>query len=298
MPKGHSTVQVETLPFCSGNCESLLHRLAAKKERGKSMKNRKLKKYLVSVHVPKYSFAGLQETIARAGEIRLCPERQRMTNLQFFKNQLRYIRKEFWGMKFLFSGLFLWLILSESAEPDSWIMTFAAISGPVLFMADANILCDIFRPGMLELHMTAKHSLQKVLLLRLLVSGIADFLIFTCAAAVFTIGKGRSLWQALLYILVPYNLMCLGCLAILNRRTEENHRMEEDTMLYCMAWGILLAFAMVLLKTGGIPAFAAEHVQIWLIPGGMSVPGVIWEMKRLLKFAGGNVDEINLGTFV
>lgn len=242
------------------------------------MKNRKLKKCLTSVHVPGYRTAGLEETIARAKEISFHPEKQRMTNLQFFKNQLRFIRKEFWGMKFLFTGLFLWMILSGAADPDSWLLTFVAISGPVLFMADANVLCDVFQPGMLELQMTAKHSLQKVLLIRLLVSGAADFVILACAAAVLNFGKGVYLWQALLYALVPYNLMCLGCLAILNRRTEEN------TMLYCMTWGILLTFAMILLKAGGNRAFETAYAGNWILAGGVSALGVIWEMKRLLKF--------------
>nr|WP_305136400.1 hypothetical protein [uncultured Schaedlerella sp.] len=256
------------------------------------MKNRKLKRYLASVQVPEYSPQGLQETIARAGEIQFFPEKQRMTNLQFFRNQLRFIGKEFWGVKFIFTGIFLYLILSGSAEPDSWIMTAAAISGPIVFMADANILCDIFWKGMLELQMTAKHSLRKVLICRMLVSGIADFLILACAASAFTLAKGIYLRQTLLYMVVPYNLMCFGCLAVLNRRTEEN------TMLYCMTWGILLTFAIILSKSAGIPLFEVRYTGNWLFFGGTSALGAIWEMKRLLKFGGGNVDEVSVGTFV
>ena len=60
------------------------------------MEKRKLKKYLASVQVPEYSSQGLQETISQAKKIRFHPEKQRMTNLQFFRNQLYFIRKEFW----------------------------------------------------------------------------------------------------------------------------------------------------------------------------------------------------------
>ena len=144
------------------------------------MEKRKLKKYLASVQVPEYSSQGLQETISQAKKIRFHPEKQRMTNLQFFRNQLYFIRKEFWGLKLLFTGLFLCLILSEPAEPDSWIWTFSAISGPMLCLANAKILCDIFQPGMLELQMTAKHSLRKILAFRLLLSGVLDFLTLAC----------------------------------------------------------------------------------------------------------------------
>lgn len=256
------------------------------------MEKRKLKKYLASVQVPEYSSQGLQETISQAKKIRFHPEKQRMTNLQFFRNQLYFIRKEFWGLKLLFTGLFLCLILSEPAEPDSWIWTFSAISGPMLCLANAKILCDIFQPGMLELQMTVKHSLRKILAFRLLLSGVLDFLTLACCAAIFTLGQGVYLRQTLLYTLVPYNLMCLGCLAILNRRTEEN------SMLYCMTWGAFLTFAAWLLKAGGFPIYTMEYRESWLLSGVLSALGVMWEIKKLLKFGGGNTDEIRVGTFV
>lgn len=252
------------------------------------MRDLKLKRRLASLNVPQYHPESLENTITKARKIQFHPEQQRMTDMQFFRDQFRFIGKEFWGMKLIFTALFLYVMFSESTEPDGWLWTFAAIAGPVLCMANAKVLCDVFRPGMLELQMTAKHSLQKILILRLMVSGAVDLFVFLCGTAMMLIWKGVYLWQIFLYAVVPYNLMCLGCLAILNRRTEEN------VLAYCMTWGIGIVFVMTLLKTGGYQIFEMKNVTVWIISGTFTVWGVIREMNKLL---GGSACKVSYGSF-
>lgn len=240
------------------------------------MRDQKLKRRLAALSVPQYDSRELEDTIIKAKQIRFHPEKQRMTTMQFFRNQIRFIRKEFWGMKFIFTALLQYCILSEGMESDSWLWTFVSISGPVLCLVNANVLCDVYQPGMLELQMTAKHSLQKVLILRLVISGAVDLLAFVCGAVMLILWKGVYLWQTFLYAMVPYNLMCVGCLAILNRKTEEN------ALPYCMTWGIVIVFVMTLLKTGGYQIFGIENMTVWVVLGSLSVLGVMREMKRLI----------------
>lgn len=256
------------------------------------MRDRELKKRLSVLTVPQYSQKGLEDTIVKARAAALHLEKQRMSAAQFFCDQLRFIRKEFWGPKVILSVLFFVMIISEGVGQDSWFWTFVSISGPIICLVNANVLCDICRPGMLELHMTAKHPLCKVLILRLLVSGAADLLIYACGASVLVLLKGVSLWQVFLYAAVPYNLMCFGCLKILNRRTK------EDALFYCMAWGIFLAFATAFLKTAGYQIFEKENTAVWVAVGAAVVVGTVKEMKKLIEKTGGTVDEINLGTII
>lgn len=240
------------------------------------MRDPRLKRSLAALDVPRYRLESLENTISKAREIQFHPEKQRMAAMQFFRDQFRFIRKGFWGMKLIFTVLFLYILFFESVGPESWFWTFTAISGPVLCLANANILCDVFQPGMLELQMTAKHSLQKILIFRLTVSGAVDLAVFLCAASMMLLWKGVYLWQIFLYAGVPYNLMCLGCLAILNRKTEEN------TLSYCMTWGSGIVFVMTLLKAGGYQIFRIKNVAVWVVLDAFMIWGIIKEMRKLL----------------
>lgn len=256
------------------------------------MRDKDLKRRLSALTVPQYSQKGLKCTIERAKEFPLHPEKQRMTTAQFFRDQFRFIQKKFWCLKIILSALLFLLILSEGMGQDSWFWTFVSISGPVLCLVNANVLCNACSPGMLEIHMTARHSLQKVLIFRLLLFGAADLLICACAASVLALWRGVYLWQVFLYSAVPYSLTCLGCLAVLNRRDG------EDALLYCMAWGVFIAFAAVLLKTVEYHIFDAENTAVWTGTGAAAALGIVIEMRKLIQKTGGNVDEINLGTIV
>lgn len=263
------------------------------------MRNRKLKRRLAVLTVPQYSYEGLENTIAKARGIQFHPEKQRMTTRQFFLDQIRFIRKEFWGMKLIFTAFLAYLLLSGGVDPESWLWTFVAISGPVLCLANANVLCDVYRPGMLELQMTVRNSLQKVLIFRLMVSGVMDLLAFSCGAAILTLWKGVYLWRMFLYAVVPYNLMCMGCLAALHRTqvasgikdpSDCGHHMiiyktEESPLPYCMAWGIAIVFIMILLKTEGYQIFEPENVTVWVALAAFSTLGAIREMKKLIRYA-------------
>lgn len=259
---------------------------------GKAMRDKDLKRRLSALTVPQYSQKGLRDTIARAKEFPLHPEKQRMTTAQFFRDQVRFIRKEFWCLKVILSTLIFWMTISEGMGEDTWFWTFVSISGPALCLVNANMLCDACQPGMLELHMTARHSLQKVLVFRVLVSGAMDLLIYACGAAALVLWRGVYLWQVFLYAAVPYSLTCLGCLALLNRRDK------EDTLLYCMAWGILIIFVTTLLKSAGYRIFEAENTAVWIALGAAAALGDVKEMRKLIQKTGGNVDEINLGTII
>lgn len=242
------------------------------------MRDRKLKRKLRALTIPQYDFAELENTITKAKEIQFHPEKQRMTTRQFFQDQIRFIRKEFWGMKLILTAFLLYLILSEGIDADSWLWTFVAISGPILCMANANVLCDVCQPGMLELQMTARHSLHEILMFRLMVSGAVDLLAFTAGTAVMILWKDVYLWQIFLYAWVPYNLMCLGCLAVLNRKNDEN------ALPYCMTWGIAIVFVMIVFK--GYQLFEVRNAGAWMMLGTVSALGVIRETKKLIQFKG------------
>ncbi|MDO5424654.1 MAG: hypothetical protein Q4F41_13095 [Eubacteriales bacterium] len=256
------------------------------------MIDRKLKKELNKWEVPAYDAGELEDTLSIAKNINLHPERQRMTGAAFFFGQLRFIRKRTWVLKLAFSAGMLWLLGTGRLELSNWLWTVLAISGPVLCLQNANELCRLFQPGLLEIQMTARNSFRSVLLIRLTVFGILDFLFFVCAAVFLSAFPETALWQAVLYGMVPYEIMCLGCLFILNRCGE------ETMLLYTAAWGVFLSCALLTLKISGAGIFEPSGFGGWALAGAAALPALGFELKRLLKNAGGNRYAFNDGTFI
>ena len=225
------------------------------------MIDRQLKRELEKINVPAYDVQKLEETISKAKRIELYPERERMTNTEFFFNQLNFIKKRTWLLK-------------------------------SCCLINANEICNIFQPGMLEIQMTAKNSFSKVLMIRLMVFGILDLFFFLCAAVVMSIFKETVIWQVIVYGTVPYEIMCFGCMFILNRCREEN------MLLYSSTWGICLSCIIVTLKISGIEIFTTYYWGLWVAIGCLTISGAGLELRKLLKKAGGNLNEINYGTFI
>ena len=256
------------------------------------MKDKELKGKLQQLHIPKYDEYKLEKVISEAKKIDLFPENQRMTNTEFFFNQVGFISKKVWGLKIIFSLFILYLFIVEDININNWMWTLLAVAGPILCLFNAKEICNIFQAGMLEIQITAKHSFSKVLLVRLIVFGIFDLIFLICSVTLLSIVKETLIWQIILYGTVPYVIMCFGCMFILNKCHEEN------TLLYSTTWGICLSSSIVILKISGVELFATCYFAIWLVFGLIAVSGVGVEIKQLLKKAGGNLNEISHGTFI
>ena len=256
------------------------------------MKDRELKGKLQQLHIPKYDQHKLEEVISEVKNIDFFPENQRMTNTEFFFNQVGFISKKVWGLKIIFSLFILYLFIAEDININNWMWTLLAIAGPILCLFNAKEICNVFQAGMLEIQIAAKHSFSKVLMIRLIAFGIFDLFFLICSATLLSIVKETVIWQIILYGTVPYVIMCFGCMYILNKCHEEN------ILLYSTTWGICLSSSIVILKISGVELFATCYFAIWLVFGVIAVSSVGVEIKQLLKKTGGNLNEISNGTFI
>ena len=107
-----------------------------------------------------------------------------------------------------------------------------------------------------------------------------------------SIFKKTIIWQVILYGLVPYIIMCFGCMIILNRCREEN------ISLYSLTWGVCLNCIIIISKISDIRIYQASYFNMWLGIGLIALGGTIIELHRLFKKTGGNLDEISYGTSV
>lgn len=256
------------------------------------MRDRALKKVLEKVNVPAYDELQLEETIEKAKRTELHPEKVRMTDTEFFFNQLGFIRKRTWILKTAFSVLTVYLLAAKNMDFNNWMWTFVAISGPILCLINANEICSVFEPGMAEIQMTARNSFGRVLMIRLLVFGMWDLFFFVGVAAVLSFYREMSIWQVVIYGTIPYEIMCFGCMFIINRCREEN------MLLYSGAWGVCLSCIIVTLKISGIEIFTASYFTIWAVIGCLTIGAAGLELRKLLRRTGGNLNEINYGTLI
>ena len=74
--------------------------------------------------------------------------------------------------------MILYVISTEQIDISGWTWTLIAVSGPALCLINANEICNIFQPGMVEIQMTAKNSFGKVLMVRLITFGSFDLNFF------------------------------------------------------------------------------------------------------------------------
>ena len=58
------------------------------------MIDRQLKRELEKINVPAYDVQKLEETISKAKRIELYPERERMTNTEFFFQPIKFYKKK------------------------------------------------------------------------------------------------------------------------------------------------------------------------------------------------------------
>lgn len=178
------------------------------------MKDRELKEKLQQLHIPKYDEHKLEKVISEAKNIDFFSENQRMTNTEFFFNQVGFISKKVWGLKIIFSLFILYLFIVEDININNWMWTLLAIAGPILCLFNAKEICNVFQAGMFEIQIAAKHSFSKVLMIRLIVFGIFDLFFLICSATLLSIVKETVIWQIILYGTVPYVIMCFGCMYI------------------------------------------------------------------------------------
>lgn len=161
----------------------------------------------------------------------------------------------------------------------------------MLILIGVQELCDLCSPGMKELSLTVKKSLDQVLVVRLLAFGILD-VILMFLILLLTPDLGVSVGQGILYMTVPFNVMCFGCAGILEKATPD-YRFQA-----CAAWGIFLMLGAMYLKNSYENLYRSNVLIFWLLAMGMTGAGVVWKWKILLKRVGGKENEIMCGECV
>lgn len=205
----------------------------------------------------------IEETIAQSKQIlRQNQLRNRTSFWDFFIAQFRFISKKIWLMQMLVVlgiGLFMHNAVSDSSEDKLQILMLASMAAPLLVMVGIQLLARSFTYSMMEIEISTKHSLEKLMLVRMILLSMADIVCLMLLAGFFSIQLEREISLMLLYLLVPFNLTSLGCLWILNRVRS------KDSGNYCLVYGGMLLVTQIVLSLYPSKLYEASTTGIWLV---------------------------------
>lgn len=254
------------------------------------MRDRELKKRIRQISIPPYEEEAYKRTLELAGKMDLHPELRRMNFREFALGQIGFIRKKVWAVKLLMTGVFLFFLIAEGMRIDSEAWTLLSVMAPLLCLVGINEICDICRPGMRGILQAARYSLREMLVIRLILFGVLDLIICFTGAVIVSGMTSVLLWQALLYFIAPFGVMCWGCLAILNRCND------DSSIWYCTAWAGFLAVALSVMRNMDSFIYNGEQSLFWGAAALIGGAAAILELTRLMKKMGGKSNEIIYGT--
>lgn len=182
--------------------------------------NRKIGKDLRPYPVPEFDRDRMENTIRLVrkayGEKLLTG---RIGFLKLAAMQIRFIGRWVWIAQaaFLFlSLLFIDLYHLERHGRLSVLFLFSVVAPMIAFLGIPELLKSHIH-NMEEIEACTRFSMRRLIGARMLILGIADLCCLTVIFAASAAGSGTAVARMVLYLLVPFNLTCCGCLTVLDR---------------------------------------------------------------------------------
>jgi hypothetical protein len=197
----------------------------------------------------------------------------RISMFRFILVQASYMRK----MTLVFSVLLLLPAVIGAnyiSENTLWIVsTFVPILG-LLAVAEST-RSTIY--GMSEFEMSTRFSLKSVVMARMSVLGVLDFIVLACAIPLCYTGSRFSLLQTGLYLLVPYMLTVNISLWIIR------HFQSRETIYVCMSVAALIGGANVGLHFITDLIYQNAYIVWWFILSVLLFAGMAHEIYLAIK---------------
>ena len=208
----------------------------------------------------------------KARFLRTLPQPQ-IGMFRFIFVQVSYVRKISWVL----SGLILLLALFCACninEDTLWVISaFVPILG-LLAVTEGN---RSMMYGMSEFEMSTRFSLKSVVMARMSVLGVLDFIVLVCAIPLCYTGSGFSLLQTGLYLLVPYMLTVNISLWIIRRFQG------RETVYVCMSVAALIGGANVGLHFITDLIYQNAYIVWWFILSVLLFAGMAHEIYLAIK---------------
>lgn len=212
------------------------------------------------------------EPIRKKEFLKTCPP-QPISHISFVLSQAGYIRKRILILIFIV----LLIVLPGTVFLRQEILYILSAMAPILAM---TLITESGRSescGMSELELSTRFSLKNVVLARLILLGMFNFLLLFILIHVTALSRHISLVRTGVYILCPYMITAFLGLWITRRI-----RTKEATYI-CAGTGVLASLGVILLMNVSFDIYEGEYFIWWLLLLVPAVFGAIREGAQMLK---------------
>lgn len=211
---------------------------------------------------------------------------QKISIFNMVKMQLHYVSKIVWMMDCLFLGMAV--ICSNFARTEYIGCIYAMI--PFFVMMSITESMRSYRYGMDELELSARFSLKSIILTRMLVLGVGNFIMLILVTFVLHTGIAlenyngiimrTASWTNIIYMLVPYMLTAAGGLMIVRRfpNREGNY--------ICFAYSAMIAVLEFTAAYKYSYIYEMHNINIWMIACVICVALLSYQVQRTIRMTG------------
>ena len=229
--------------------------------------------------VPVYDCDEFQKTIQAAEKV-YCENlmSKRIGFREFISMQVRFISRWVWLAQAAFLLLFILLLSQyhfEKNDIQPIFLLFSFVAPLIAFIGFPEILKS-YSHNMDEIEICTRFSICKLMSVRMLIIGLADLCCLTVILTASAISNGTLILRMILYLFVPFNLTCSGCLSVLN------HVRSKYSEYYCAA--VCLICIAVFCKLSFLKAFyVTATTGIWMIMFLITIVYFVIELVQALK---------------
>ena len=177
---------------------------------------RKIREDLKAFSVPAYDPEKMRKTVRLAeAAYQKRQAAERIGFWEFLSLQLRFIGKWVWLAQ---AALLFPVLLAVSRSPrdmDEMRSVFLILScaAPLLAFLGFPEILKSYSHGMAEIEACTRFSTRRLMGARMLILGLADL---CCLTVILAASSGVPVLRMILYLFVPFNVTCCGCLTVLD----------------------------------------------------------------------------------
>lgn len=245
-------------------------------------KHRPVQVMLRNFPSPPVDLQRMEDTIAGAQQIFNDTQQSRRTSWkEFYCSQLHFISKKVWILHLFIVLMMSWLLNHVLSFGSFWsngrqVLMFVSIASPLLVVAGLQVLVRSFSFTMMEIELSTKHSLEKLMLARMSLLSLVDVLCIFLLSIFFSFRLQQEISLIFMYLLVPFQLTCLGCLSILSRTRS------KDCGIYCLVFiGAQVLIQVILSFVPSLQLYDKSSMGGWVVIMLLSMFGLVLEVRKL-----------------
>ena len=200
---------------------------------------RKIREDLSAYAAPACDPAKLRETVRLAQKAYRGREASaRIGFREFLSLQFRFIGKWVWAAQ---AALVFSVLLAVSRSPRGmdemrFLLLILSCAAPLLAFLGFPEILKSYSHGMAEIEACTRFSMRRLMGARMLILGLADLCCLTVVLAASAAGGGMPLLRMILYLFVPFNVTCCGCLTVLDHvKNRQGGYFCAAVCIFCIA---------------------------------------------------------------